>query len=1254
MTDDINAKVTVDATQAVRALESIDKNVSALRKELQSLGIDLSTVNKNLDAIERGSTKASNGLKQTASATNSQAAATDKLNAATQKRINAERQLNSQRNKFDSAAWDAQYNALVKATGGAVDYSKAQQSIISQRYALYDVANFYTLIGAAAAGAGIYAAVVGAQFQTAFSNVQRTMDADSTPDQINAIRQSLIQLSSQIPLTFQELSSIATVGNQMGLAGDQVTGFTETVARFSSVAGLSIDETSKAFGGFMAQTGLGAQYLENLGSSIAYVSLQSNATEAEILSLTREIAAQASASGLAADQIVGLAGSLARLRVPPERARGALTTYFETLNKAVAEGGDQLNNFAIITGRTSEELSKMVVNGQGAQVLRDFLQGIGDTGNTVAATQALQALGLQQLRVGDTFRRLSADLNAYDKDQENANSAFMQGAELSRQYSITVQNLASQWQIFINGINAVIDAVSGGATPTLTSLFEVINQVVFALANFINDNQSIARIVAFGLAVVSVTGALFILRGGMLAARGAILAFNLVQYQAAAAGIAGANGSRAFAGGALAAGSAAGAATGRVLGLGRAMALIGKTGLVGLAITAGGAVLGKLASGLVNTDSSAKNATLSMAQYNQAMADANAKMKSGSGEASNLADQLGGGPGGGGGVAGGADAAAQKVRILTDYVSDLTGVFKRSSDIRFGPQAAMDEITLKWINLNEKIDEYQRKVRTLTADKSLREYWLQNALAYDDQIRASQLREEIAKIDDDLADANKGASTELKGNSKAAIENRKTMRDLAGSYDDYIAALAAAGVSQADIQNIIQSLNSDFVTQSANLGYAGNDVQAYAARFADLSKIVAQIPTDITIGFNPDPAQQALDEFFAKVQEQAAAAGNAAGGGGGGGFGGGFGDGLGAGLDGAEGLMNEFWNGEVDAAPDYGKGAGDIWAENLIDAATSLDFKRVWDLLVQGWNDTVAQTDWFKNIKAIFDAGAVFMKNTGDWWGSLWGYSASDAINNSLTMGNPVGSWADSEKTRSGVYSTTSGVAVGTGIAGGINSAVTNSNPLGNWASSEKGRSGTYSTTTGQAVGSGISGGINSILNSTNSVANWANGLVASGSAWNSGAYAGDSVGRGIIGGIRNQLANFQITGSMFQSSNYGPLKGGYGWATGGYTGAGHWLQPAGVVHRGEYVVPKKHVDQRTGLPDMGYMASLRGAKSAPKAGYANGGFVNSGFPSSMELGAHSLQYLANALSVKIGIGDKELSNASSRGDRKNSWAGTN
>lgn len=66
----------------------------------------------------------------------------------------------------------------------------------------------------------------------------------------------------------------------------------------------------------------------------------------------------------------------------------------------------------------------------------------------------------------------------------------------------------------------------------------------------------------------------------------------------------------------------------------------------------------------------------------------------------------------------------------------------------------------------------------------------------------------------------------------------------------------------------------------------------------------------------------------------------------------------------------------------------------------------------------------------------------------------------------------------------------------------------------------------------------------------------------------------------------FQQKGRAFRnlftgesSSTAGGGGGGGGWADGGYTGQGSKYEVAGVVHKGEYVIPKEQVNQTTGQP---------------------------------------------------------------------------
>lgn len=66
------------------------------------------------------------------------------------------------------------------------------------------------------------------------------------------------------------------------------------------------------------------------------------------------------------------------------------------------------------------------------------------------------------------------------------------------------------------------------------------------------------------------------------------------------------------------------------------------------------------------------------------------------------------------------------------------------------------------------------------------------------------------------------------------------------------------------------------------------------------------------------------------------------------------------------------------------------------------------------------------------------------------------------------------------------------------------------------------------------------------------------------------------------------------------------GFAAGGYTGDGGKYEPAGVVHRGEYVIPAWQVD-RIGLPNIAPALATLSAGAEISAGYASGGPVASG-----------------------------------------------
>lgn len=278
--------------------------------------------------------------------------------------------------------------------------------------------------------------------------------------------------------------------------------------------------------------------------------------------------------------------------------------------------------------------------------------------------------------------------------------------------------------------------------------------------------------------------------------------------------------------------------------------------------------------------------------------------------ANNAAKAIGKVAGGGGGSA--AKKAEAEIVTLTDYVKDLTGVMNNAFDIRFGTTKALDDITSKWNDIadankeaNDNIREYLKDIQDLrreidslnadimglNSDRGILEYQYGVAVNYGDTLRANAIQAELAQNAADLADknaklgdvneeiANKQRlasdaaavlSRSLVGNSDAAIGNRADLMGLVKSYTDYVGQLANTGLSQDELSARTQQLRAEFIQQATQLGYNTNDVLFYAASFDDLTYSINNVPRNITVAANTNPAQRALEEFLARVNASSA------------------------------------------------------------------------------------------------------------------------------------------------------------------------------------------------------------------------------------------------------------------------------------------------------------------------------------------------------------------------------------------------
>lgn len=109
---------------------------------------------------------------------------------------------------------------------------------------------------------------------------------------------------------------------------------------------------------------------------------------------------------------------------------------------------------------------------------------------------------------------------------------------------------------------------------------------------------------------------------------------------------------------------------------------------------------------------------------------------------------------------------------------------------------------------------------------------------------------------------------------------------------------------------------------------------------------------------------------------------------------------------------------------------------------------------------------------------------------------------------------------------------------------------------------------------------------------------------------------------------------------------------TGGFTGRGGKYEVAGTVHRGEHVIPKKDVDQSTGLPTIDALGRMMRAQSAPIQMGSMSAAPKGGMDV-VELGPASMHKLINGVSSRIELDGKTIANNSSQHYRTNSRRGS-
>lgn len=441
---------------------------------------------------------------------------------------------------IDRAYKSAAESAEVFARESQRQLQASAEALRGYGEALTQIGTRAVVFGAALAAPATAAVAMAISFESAFTGVAKTVDA--TDEQLETIREGLLDLSTALPVTANELANVAAAAGQLGVAQQYVVGFTETVVKLGETTNLTSEEAAVGLARFANIIQFPLERVGELGSVIVELGNTSATTEAEILDLGLRIAGAGQIVGLSADQIFAFASGLSSVGINAEAGGTAISRTFVEIAKAVRSGGKVLDGFAATAGMSAEEF-RTAFERDAAGAVISFIEGLGELGDAGRDVfGVLEEVGLADIRVRDTLLRAAGAGDLLRGSLESAATAMAENTALNDEYQRRVETVAAQLQLLRNAIQVALIDAGTAALPVIRGIVDLLQGLVGAFSALPQPLQTmiilvtglVGAMVAFGGVaaifvgqILQAAAAFITLLPQIVAARGALASFSV-------------------------------------------------------------------------------------------------------------------------------------------------------------------------------------------------------------------------------------------------------------------------------------------------------------------------------------------------------------------------------------------------------------------------------------------------------------------------------------------------------------------------------------------------------------------------------------------------------------------------------------------------------------------------------------------------------------------------------------------------------
>ena len=337
------------------------------------------------------------------------------------------------------------HTAKIKSLKTIIDQHNQDLSTTHKKWNTFqkmaDAANRYFAVITAGIAAVAGAVAVVKQTVEAFAEYDdKLVDVMKTTD---LTKQETIQLSNEIrkidTRTAQlDLLALARVAGKLGIRGkEDVLGFVRATDKIrvalSEDLGGDTEESVRQLGKLVDIFKLTKEFtvedsLLKIGSAMNALGASGTANEGYMLEFSKRVAGVAPNAGFTIDKILGLATTLDELGQTSEVSGTAFNQVISNMFKKTAD-------YARIAGMSVEDFTK-IMNEDANEALIRLLEGAkGTAGGFGEMANSLSSLGMDGVRATTVLASLAANIDKLRENQKFSNEEFVKGTDLQVEFN---------------------------------------------------------------------------------------------------------------------------------------------------------------------------------------------------------------------------------------------------------------------------------------------------------------------------------------------------------------------------------------------------------------------------------------------------------------------------------------------------------------------------------------------------------------------------------------------------------------------------------------------------------------------------------------------------------------------------------------------------------------------------------------------------------------------------------------------------